>query len=150
MRMVTAVLTGALVLAPLTACSGGTGSYCDDLDIAAEEFQDFDAVEPAQLPGFFDTMQDLSESAPDEVGDAWQTVGGRIEDFQESVQGAGLSVEDLTDADSFDLSDLDAAARQQLQQAAAALDTPDYQAALEEIRTHAQTECDIEFGPAGQ
>lgn len=150
MRGLTGLVAGALLVGGLTACSGGTGSYCDDFSAAAGEFRSFENVEPVQLPGLLDTLQSLGDDAPDEVGDAWQTVDAGIQDFEQAVADTGLSLEDLADPGSLDPSDLGRDGLERLDEASQQLQGPEFQEAIEEIRTHAESECDISFGGGGQ
>jgi len=141
----------ALLAATLTACGGDDGGsassgadYCDTLK---EAKSDLEAIDSKLNQDNFDKVaeraQQLEDAAPDEVKGDWATYNDALDTFTGALDDAGLSIDDLSsgempdDVDPSKLQDV----QEKLQDAGKDIST-----ATENIKQHAKTECDVDFG----
>jgi hypothetical protein len=84
-------------------------------------------------------LRDIGDDAPSEVADDWEVLVGGFDTFQQALEDAGLSLEDLADPQS--MNNLDPKALQQLTQQLKSLDSKQFEQAGENISRHAEAEC---------
>ncbi|EFQ83869.1 hypothetical protein HMPREF0063_10585 [Aeromicrobium marinum DSM 15272] len=126
----------------LSACGGGSGDYCGDLESLQDDFASASELTSETAEEVFAAFGQLAESAPDEVADDWETVDSNLEGFQSALEDAGL---DLANLEDIDPTTLDEDATAAIQEAYANLANEDSQAAFTAIEEHALDECDVDL-----
>lgn len=146
-----AVLTVALGACGDDGDSGGGGTdeaaYCDAFESARSKFDDTDFTQ-LDSQTFDDVKQEFSDvrdQAPEEIQGEWETLEGALDEFEQILSDAGLSLDDLTSIqngeipDNFDMSKL-----QDLQENMSAFaENNEFQQAADAIQKDAETRCDI-------
>ena len=94
-RLVLAAVA-ALCASTLTACGGGTKAYCDDLRAANKDFSSLDSADFSKFDEAISTMHKLADEAPDEVASDWKVLDGALNDLQDALKKAGLTMDDLS------------------------------------------------------
>jgi hypothetical protein len=147
--VITALVLGAGLL---TGCGGGDSgegsSYCDDLKSAQEEFSAFNSDNPdaADLEKAIDRFHQLADEAPDEVKDDWATLDGALQDFQQALEDAGLTMDDLAKIQNGEMPEnFDPAKLQELAPKLQSLGDQDFQDAADNIEKHAKDECNVDL-----
>ena len=149
MKLKLAVAGAALASITLTACGGdNTDAYCTDLEAAQEDFETLNSGGSSgeDLDETFQTLRDLAASAPEEISEEWAQLDDSIEQVQTALDEAGISFEDLTNAQSgelpegVELEDLQALA-EEFQQ----IGSEETRQAAETIEEHAREECDVDL-----
>ncbi len=139
-----------------TTGESGGGDYCAALEDAKAELDAVSGGDAGAIKGFadaFDTMRNVGEQAPDEVSAEWETVVAGIDQVEQAVEDAGLTMDDLAAvAESPDPENLpDGVTIESLQQLGTEmqqLNSPELTAAQGAIDAHAQEECDITLDQA--
>lgn len=156
----TGVAVAALLLGSVAACGddggGGDGggggadaaSYCDDLKDAQEQFKSLAGpdADPAQIDDAFSTLQSLGDEAPEEVAGDWKVMTEGLDQVEQALDEAGVSLEDMQSGDA--LNELDPAAAQKLAQEFSNLDSQEFSDAQEAISKHAKDECGVDLDSA--
>lgn len=161
MKKVLAFGSAVVLCATLASCGdddkGGDGgsasgaSYCDQISSIKDNFEDIDFSTLSDST--FDDMQSafssLEAAAPDDVKDEWATLGDTFDRFQQALDDAGISLDDLK-AMSEDPSaipeDIDLQALQQLgTEMNAIAEDNDLQAATDAISKEVKDECGIDL-----
>jgi hypothetical protein len=158
-KLATGMAGALLLLASLTACGGdddggggsssssSSGDYCDDLQSAKEKFESLGDPDSGELGDAIDTLQQLGDEAPDEVAGDWQVLTDGLTKFQDALDEAGVSMDDLSDPQA--LKDLDPDTMQNLTEVAQSMSSEDFAAASKNIEDHAKSECDVDLGDTG-
>ncbi|MBA2641083.1 MAG: hypothetical protein H0U77_14075 [Nocardioidaceae bacterium] len=158
-KFATGLACGLLLASTLAACGGSDSGedspasgedYCGALEDANAQFQSLEEDDSSQLGEAFATMQSLGENPPKEVAADWEVVTTGLADFEQALEDAGLSAEDLGDLANLDPAELDPEALQEITEAGQELDSPEFTAAFESIEKHAESECDVTLGDETQ
>lgn len=138
--------TAAAVLGAglLVGCGGGgdTEAYCDGLKDAENAFSG--DMDPGAMDQVSDTISDLADDAPDEVSGDWETLENAYGDFEDALEDAGLSTEDMSDPEK--LQSMDPEDMQKIQDASESMSSDDITKATDNIEKHAKDECDVDLG----
>lgn len=148
MKLKLAVAGAALASITLTACGGDTDAYCSQLEAAQEDFETLSSGDTTggDLDETFQTLRDLADSAPDEISEEWAQLDDSIEQVQTALDDAGITFEDLTNAQSgelpegVELEDLQALAAEFQE-----IGSEETRQAAETIEEHAREECDVDL-----
>jgi len=138
------VLALVVVLALLpTACGGSSESdYCAalkaDQTIFADDGTGLELI--TNLP----RLEKLAASAPDDLGDEWQTFVTALEALRDAVRAAGLQPRDFVDGQP--PAGTSAAARKAIAEAANELATEDVVNAATGIEQQAKDVCKLQLG----
>ena len=133
------------------ASSGGGGDYCDQIETIKSNFEDLDfsALSDDTFTDLRDSVSNLEDAAPDDVKDDWATLGDALDQFNQILADAGLTLDDLQ-AISEDPSnlpdDVDLAALQELgTKMAEVSENGDFEAAGDAITENVKEECGIDL-----
>lgn len=136
--------TAAAVLGAglLTGCGGSdTEAYCDNLKDAQSAFGgDVDASSFGEMT---DKIDDITDSAPDDVADDWEKLQGALDELQGALDDAGLSAADLEDPEK--LAAISPEDQQKITEVASSMSSEDVTKASDNIEKHAKDECDIDL-----
>ena len=132
-------LAGVLLAAGLLSAGCGQ-DYCET--VGEHQVALSDAVAdsgPAALIGVLPELRDLQDHAPDDIGDEWQQVVGRVEALESALADADV------DPSTYDPSDppegLSDGERSRIDAAAAQLLSPDTLTALAQVQQQALDVC---------
>jgi hypothetical protein len=151
MKKTLGLAAAALLTLSLTACSGGDDedAYCDSIRDAKDSLEgaDFDQLDQQTFDDLTQQLDDISENAPSDVEDEWQTVTEGFDEIESLFNEAGLTFDDLEQLQGGDLPEgVDLQKLQELapqfQEIAEGNEIPD---AIETIQTDAEDRCDITF-----
>ena len=161
MKKTLALAAIVLMAGSLTACGGddnssagsggGGGSYCDQIKGVKADVDglDFTKLTDDQLTSFREALNGIESAAPTDVKDDWGTINDAIDQLQQILNEAGLSLSDLQaiEADPSNLPDgVDLAKLQELAQKLQAFaSNSDYQAASDAITANVKSECGIDL-----
>lgn len=138
--------TAAAVLGAglLVGCGGGgdTEAYCDGMKEAESDFSG-DSANAENFQEMADRFQDLADEAPDEVADDWDKLLEALNGFTDTLDDAGVSVEDLSDPEK--AQDIDPETLQELSEASEAMGAEEYTEASDNITEHANEECGLDL-----
>lgn len=148
MKLKLAVAGAALVSLTLTACGSDTDAYCSQLESAQEDFETLNSGDTTggDLDETFQTLRDLADAAPEEIAEEWAQLDDSIEQVQTALDEAGITFEDLSNAQSgelpegVELEDLQALAAEFQQ-----IGSEETRQAAETIEEHAREECDVDL-----
>jgi hypothetical protein len=101
-------LTGAaaaavLTLTGLTACGGGGSSaadYCPDVKAADAQFSGLSSPSELNEDTFSklkDAVHKIADEAPDDIKPTWTSVDNALEELDNTLKDAGLSMDDFGD-----------------------------------------------------
>jgi hypothetical protein len=141
--------TAAMVLTAgtLTGCGAGTEAYCDSLKEAEGDFDALQAGDPANLGNAVEKLRDIGGDAPDDVSDDWEVINGTFDDMESALEDAGLSFDDLGGLAAGEIPEgVDEADLAALEDSFTAMSTEEAEEAGNNIRDHAQAECDVDLG----
>ncbi len=156
MKKTLSVAAVVLMTAVLGACGdddkssdggGGGDDYCSALEDTKAEFETLDIT--ALDDTKFDTLQseidNLRDSAPDEVSDDWATLGDGFDEFKSLLEEAGISFDDLQGMQAGEVPE--GVDMEKLQELGTKMQSFSEDSGLEEatsnIEDHAKSECDI-------
>ncbi len=124
--------------------SDAGGGYCDELDAAQGDFEALASGDASSIDKTFQAFSDLGDAAPPEVADDWKVINDAFGGLQASLESAGVDLQDLSTGKL--PKDVDPQKLQTLQSDVKKLQSPDFQAAGQNISDYAETECGITFG----
>lgn len=85
------LLAVALLVPVLAGCGSSQDDYCGAVEEHQEELSEIvGSGEPDALIQALDVLRDLQDQAPDDIGDEWQQVVGRIEALDAALEDAGV------------------------------------------------------------
>jgi hypothetical protein len=160
MKKTLALASIVLMVGSLTACGGddnssagggGGGSYCDQIKGVKADVDglDFTKLTDDQLTSFREALSGIESAAPADVKDDWGAINDAIDQLQQILNEAGLSLSDLQaiEADPTNLPDgVDLAKLQELAQKLQDFaSNSDYQAASDAITANVKSECGIDL-----
>ncbi len=149
MRTAGLALAVLLLCGPLTACSGSEeDDYCSSFEDTANEFQGLSGGDFSQAPDAFAAFDDLAAQAPDEIADDWKVFNDQIDAFEESLDDAGISMEELDEisrqVEQQTIPEgVDPDALEDIGVAVQALRSIEFTTALTNLRNHAEDECNL-------
>ena len=144
-----------LVLGSLAGCggsdSGGDSSssgedYCASLEEAKAQFDSLDEGDLANFEEAFGTLRELGDQAPEEISAEWDTMISGIDQLEQAVEEAGLTLDELAEIaqdPSAMPDDVDMAKLQELGTKMQELDSQEFTEAGDAITAHAEEECGI-------
>jgi len=143
-----AVMASTLLIAVLSACSGGDGpdsDYCKDLDAGSATLQSLKTGD-SQLFDAFELAHRLQAEAPDDVKDAWTLYDGAMKDIQAAFKHAGIGPKEF---EQLKRGEVPAGVDQEELRGFPArfqkLDGPEFKKATKTIGKHAEDVCDVRF-----
>ncbi len=129
---------------PSESGDASSDAYCQELDAAQGDFAALASGDASSIDKTFQTFSDLGDSAPPEVADDWKVINDAFGGLEKSLESAGV---DLSDLSSGKLpKNVNPKKLQTLQSDVAALQSPDFTEAGQNISDYAQSECNIDFG----
>lgn len=144
-RFVVAGCATALSVAVLAGCGGGDDSaYCSKVKSASTVLTDLEAGDVEALQQSITTLHELAEAAPDDISTQWGVYDKQLAAAEKSLTDAGLK-----------FSDFQAISEGKLPKGVSADDvstvlaefqelaSPTVTEATDEIRQHAQDECNV-------
>ncbi|CAN5847302.1 hypothetical protein BH20ACT6_BH20ACT6_08540 [soil metagenome] len=84
---------------PTSGAGGSNEEYCAALKDAKAEFEALEGSNPdsmKKLDSSLDTMRELGDKSPDEVSSEWKTLVSGIDQLEQAVQDAGLTLDQLS------------------------------------------------------
>ena len=142
-----AVLLGSL----LTGCSSDTESYCDAVRDKKTELTRLSesAGEPGSevMTGSLDVFRDLSDEAPEDLADEWDTFLGAWEGLTTALEDAGADVADFDPEHRPE--GMEPAEFEAVKRAAAELTSPQVVEAAGGIEQHALDVCKVDLSTGG-
>ncbi|WP_375003326.1 hypothetical protein [Aeromicrobium sp. CTD01-1L150] len=146
MKIKLAMAGAALAAVTLTGCGGGNDAYCSDLEDAKTEFEALSEGDAAQFDQTFSTLQGLADSAPDELSEEWAQLDESISRVQEALDNAGVTFDDLANAQSGELPEgVEPEDLQDLVAEFQEIGSQETQDASDAIVEHAKEECDVDL-----
>lgn len=143
-RILTTALCGVLLLA-VPACGNREKDYCSALKTDQPMFAEMqDDSSGLGLLEHRTALHGLSEKAPDDLTDEWQTFLGALDAFAGTLRDAGVKPGDFVDGKPPEgISD---AQRTKIADAASELSSPDVVDAANGIEQHAKDVCKLQLG----
>ncbi len=151
MKKTVGLAAAALLTLSMAACSGdgGDDAYCDRLEEARDSIEDVDTatLDQETFDDITSQLNDLSEEAPSDVEDQYQTVIDGFDEIAALFEEAGISFDDLDSLQSGDLPEgVDLEKLQELAPRFEEISTDtSIEDAIDEIQTDAEERCDITF-----
>lgn len=146
MKILTTIAASVLAVGVLAGCGSSTEAYCDDLEDAKGTF---DAMEEGDFENFdkvFSTFEDMSQKAPDDVKDEWETLNSALQEFKSALDDAGLDISDLDNLSSGEVPEgVDQQKLMELPQKMQKLDDDKTKKAADDIAEHAKDNCDVDL-----
>lgn len=129
------------------AQAGGSSDYCQQLESANKQFTALATGDLSQFDAAITTLQELGDSAPQEISGAWQQVLAPLNQLETALQKAGLTFDDLDGLSRGELPQgVDPQSLQQLATEVQGLNSAGSADAQAEITEQASTECGVELG----
>jgi hypothetical protein len=145
-RLTTPLAAIALGASLLTACSGGSDSYCDTLKDSESTIDRLDEGDFSVMGDLVDQIEQITDEAPDEVKEDWEVLRSSYTSLIDALEEAGVSVDEFAAAVSGEVpEDVDMEALSGVLENVQALDTDRLEEAQEAIEQHAKDECNIEL-----
>jgi hypothetical protein len=145
-RLTTPLAAIALGASLLTACSGGSDSYCDTLNDSESTIDRLDEGDFSVMGDLVDQIEQITDEAPDEVKEDWEVLRSSYTSLIDALEEAGVSVDEFAAAVSGEVpEDVDMEALSGVLENVQALDTDRLEEAQEAIKQHAKDECNIEL-----
>jgi hypothetical protein len=139
----------ALLIAGLTACSGGDGpdsDYCKDLEASAPKFAALRTNDTAQLEDVFKASHKLAAEAPGEVKDDWEVLDEGMTGIEKALKDAGIKFSDFAELQQGKIPEgVDMEKLQGLPAKFQKLDSPAFDKASKNIGRHAKDVCKVTF-----
>ena len=144
-----AVVASTLLLAVLSACSGGDGpdsDYCKDLEAAKPSLESLKSNGAEQLQDVFKVTHKLADEAPGDVKDAWETYDDAISNIEKALKDAGVGPKELVSLQRGEVPDgVDQEKLRGLPATFQKLDSPEVAKASNKIAKHAKDVCKLSF-----
>jgi hypothetical protein len=144
-----AVVASTLVIAVLSACSGGDGpdsDYCKDLEAAKPSLESLKSNGAEQLQDVFKVTHKLADEAPGDVKDAWETYDEAITNIEKALKDAGVGPKELASLQRGEVPPgVDQEKLRGLPATFQKLDSPQVAKASNKIAKHAKDVCQLSF-----
>jgi hypothetical protein len=144
-----AIVASTALFAVLSACSGGDGpdsDYCKDLEAAKPSLASLKNNGAEQLQDVFKVTHKLSDEAPSDVKDAWETYDEAISNIEKALEDAGVGPKELVALQRGEVPDgVDQEKLRGLPATFQKLDSPAVAKASNQIATHAKEVCKLSF-----
>jgi hypothetical protein len=145
------VVVALVAVASLAGCSSGTESYCSALKDDQKRLTRLatDAGKPGKpgaraLDDTLGVLQGLSEEAPEDIADEWQTLTGALRSLVDAITESGASPADFAGGEP--PPGVSTGQVRAVQQAAAALQSTRVTQAGASIEQHARDVCKVDLG----
>ncbi|HYJ66556.1 MAG TPA: hypothetical protein VEX15_02720 [Nocardioidaceae bacterium] len=121
------------------------GDYCSLLEDNAEKFAGLTSgdIDPETAEEAVSVVHEIREAAPDEVADEWASIDDPLQDFQQALDDAGVTWEDIQQAQGPD--DVPESVATAAEQLFSEFSQLDMSAINQTIDDHAQDECGIDL-----